>query len=84
MMTTMFIAKTIEGKEFVFSRKRMIAVPTSSAWDIAFALNKIRYDLKPNQIWYVYQNDWYYDDMIREQIRSYSPKRNIKVVAYCR
>lgn len=81
-MVKYFIAKTIKGREFVFSKARMIAVPTNTAWEIAEQLTELRYDLKEGEIWYVYDNDWYYNDYIIEQIKSYSPNRNIKLYKY--
>lgn len=80
-MTQKFIAIAAKGQEFLYSKRSMIAVPESSAQKIADALNKVGYNLKQGETWWVYDNDWYYNDYINYEIRSYSPKRNIKVYA---
>lgn len=80
-MCRKFIARAVKGKEFLFSKATMIAVPESSAQKIADALNKVGYNLKQGEIWWVYDNDWYYNDYINYEIKSYSPKRNIRVYA---
>lgn len=81
-MTQKFIAIAAEGQEYIFSKANMIAVPTSTAQKIADALNEVRYKLKQGQIWWVFDNDWYYNDYITAEIKSYSPKRNLKVYKY--
>ncbi len=73
-MTKKFVAITVEGSEFLYSRGFMIAVPTSTAQLICDALNKVRYELKPNQKWWVYDNDDVSDDWIEYEIRRFSKK----------
>lgn len=82
-MTKYFVAITTERREYTYRIDSMIAVPTASAEAIADALNKAGYKLKPGEVWYIYENDWMTDDYIMQEIRSYSPRRNIKVYKYC-
>lgn len=81
-MTQKFIAIAVKGHEFLFSKASMIAVPTRTAQKIADALNRVRYKLKEGHIWWVFDNDSYYNDYITEQIKCYSSKRNLKVYKY--
>ena len=37
------IAKTIEGKEFIYSKKQSYSVPTSSAKKIAEVMNTVKW-----------------------------------------
>lgn len=56
------IAKTIAGKEFVYSRNSAHAVAKSSAQKICDALNRTRYNLKDGEIWHVYDMGQYERD----------------------
>ena len=67
-MTKHFIAITEPGKEFLFNRSSMIAVPTATAEKIAAALTDASYKIKPGQKWHVYENDFYYNDYISDKI----------------
>ena len=80
-MTEMFIAITTPGKEFCFRKSSMIAVPTSSAQSIAKALTEQGYRIKTGERWFVYDNDWYYNNMITGEIKRNSKDR-IKVYSY--
>lgn len=53
------IAKTIKGKEFIYSKSTAHAVPTASAYAICDALNECKYQLTDDQVWHVYDCDWY-------------------------
>lgn len=53
------IAKTMEGQEFVYSRKSAHSVPISSAAKICKALNDARYKLNPGECWHVYDCEGY-------------------------
>ena len=77
-----FIAIATKDKEFMFKTSTMIKVPTKSAQRIVEALNKTRYKLSDNEVWHIYDNDYYYNSKITKEIRRYSPKQNIKVFAY--
>ena len=77
-----FIAIATKDKEFMFKTSTMIKVPAKSAQRIVEALNKTRYKLNDNEVWHIYDNDYYYDSKITKEIRRYSPKQNIKVFAY--
>ena len=59
-MTEKFIAASVKGKEFLFDKSRMIAVPKTSAQKIADALNKLNYKLKVGETWFVHNNDSYF------------------------
>ena len=77
-MTEKFIAVACKGAEFMFDRSRMIAVPKSSANKIRDALNEIRYGLKKeNETWWVFDNDWYYNDFITGEIKRYGNRMNV-------
>lgn len=54
--TTMakIIAKTIDGKEFVYSRKSAHAVSAAGAEAICKTLNDNKYQLKEGEKWHVY------------------------------
>lgn len=80
-MTQKFIAIAVKGKEFLYSKRNMIAVPTKSAQRIADMLNAVNYKLKDGQIWWVYDNDWYTNDYIESEIKRCS-KGNLKVYRY--
>ena len=67
-MTQKFIAITHKGQEYIFSKTHMIAVPTKSAEFIKETLNKKNYMLKENEVWHIYDNDWYYDQLINDRI----------------
>lgn len=81
-MKSHFIAIAPKGQEFLFKKSSMIAVPAKSAAQIAEALTKAGYKLKPGETWHTYKNDSYYNDYIETEIRSYSKTRNIKVYKY--
>lgn len=84
-MTAKFIAITTKGCEYIFSKTIMLAVPTNSAQAIADALNKANYKLKDGQTWWVYDNDYYYNQCITGEIKSFSKKRqSIRVYTYNR
>lgn len=81
-MTKYFIAIAPKGSEFLYRKSSAIATPAKSAAAIAEALTKANYKLKPGEVWHVYENDWVSNDYIENEIRSYSPSRNIKVYRY--
>ena len=81
-MKSKFIAIAPAGAEFTFKKSSMIAVPAASAARIAEDLTTQRYQLKPGEVWHVYENDFYYNDFIEREIRTYSKKRATKVYKY--
>lgn len=81
-MNKYFLAIAAKGSEFLYRKSTMIAVPTKSARSIMEALNKTGYKLKAGEVWHIYENDTYNNDFISEQIKSYSPNKNIKVYRY--
>lgn len=82
MRATKFIAITVDGCEYMYSKGFMIAVPKTTAQAIADALNRIRYELKDNEKWWVYDNDFVTDDWIEYEIRRYSKKSGKLKVEY--
>ena len=52
------IAKTRIGTEYVHSKINAYFAPDTSAQKMADLLNKNNYDLKPGEIWYVYDQDY--------------------------
>jgi hypothetical protein len=80
-MTQKFIAIAAKGKEFLYNKRSMIAVPTKSAQRIADMLNAVNYKLKDGQTWWVYDNDWYTNDYIESEIKRCG-KGNLKVYRY--
>ena len=80
-MTEKFIAIAPKGKEFLYRRSSMIAVPTSSAKAIMNKLNKIKYELKDGEVWHIYDNDWYTNDYIDREIKR-NNKRRLSVERY--
>ena len=80
-MTKKFLAITTPGTEFIFRMSSAIAVPERSAGKILELLNKIEYKLKPGEVWHVYENDFYYNDRIENEIKRYS-KNSMKVYRY--
>ena len=58
------IAKTIEGKEFMYSRTASYSVSKAGANEICKAMNENRYQLKAGEKWHVYDvGDWELDYM---------------------
>lgn len=53
------IAKTIKGKEFIYSKTSAHNVSNASALKIRDALNSIKWQLKDDEIWHIYDVDWY-------------------------
>lgn len=56
------IAKTIEGREFVYNKSSQMFVSEASASDICKALNGAKWQLKDGEKWFVYDveygDDW--------------------------
>ena len=59
-----FIAKTIEGSEFIHSKKDAYFVSTAGRLEICKALNDAKYQLKAGEKWHIYKNDWYTETFI--------------------
>ena len=81
-MPEKLIAIAPKGKEFIFKTSLMIAVPKSSAVKIRNRLNRERYKLKDGEVWHIYDNDAYYNDMITGIIKRYSETRNVPIYNY--
>lgn len=68
-MVKRFIAIAPKGQEYFYRRSSMIAVPESSAFEIAQALTRERYQIKDGEVWHVYENDNYSNMYIQKQIK---------------
>lgn len=64
-----FVAIAVKGKEFLYKRNSMIAVPNGRANDVVDILNKRKYLIKDGEIWHVYENDGYTDMQIGKEIK---------------
>ena len=64
-----FVAIAVKGKEFLYKRSSMIAVPNGRANDVVRVLNNNRYLLKDGEIWHSYENDGYTDMQIGKEIK---------------
>lgn len=53
------LAKSLEGKEFMYSARSAHKVSKASANLIRDNLNSIRYDLKDGEVWYIHEVDGY-------------------------
>lgn len=69
-MTKYFVARAKEGTEYTFTMSGSIAGGTKArAEKLARILNEYKHNLKPGEIWYVYENDYYYNIRIEQQAR---------------
>ena len=68
-MQNNFVAIAVKGKEFLYKRSSMIAVPNDRAQNVIDMLNKRKYLLKDGEIWHVYENDPYTDMEIGKEIK---------------
>ena len=69
IMQNNFVAIAIKGKEFIYKRSSMIAVPNGKAEDVVNILNKRKYLIKDGEIWHVYDNDSYSNMNIGKEIK---------------
>lgn len=59
-MITKVIAKTVKGKEYIYSTKSAHKVSANSAEKILTVLNNVRWNLKnDDEIWHIYDVDEY-------------------------
>lgn len=56
---TKIIAKTIKGKEFIYSKMDSYRVSKASADKVCEALNGARWNIKGDEVWKVYTVDSY-------------------------
>ena len=68
-MQNNFVAIAVKGKEFLYKRSSMIAVPNGRANDVVNILNKKKYLIKDGEVWHVYENDGYTNMNIGREIR---------------
>lgn len=69
-MTTKFIAIAPKGREYIYKRSSMLAVPKKSAQVIADALTKERYRIKDGEVWHVYDTEYGDEDFISGNVRN--------------
>ena len=68
-MQNNFVAIAVKGKEFLYKRSSMIAVPNGRANDVVDILNKRKYLIRDGEVWHVYENDSYTDMNIGKEIK---------------
>lgn len=49
------IAKSVKGREYLYSTVEMFAVSKRSSQAICNELNRIRYNLQENETWHIYE-----------------------------
>ena len=67
-MTDNFIAIAPKGKEFLYRRTSMTAVPNGRAQEIADALNEQKYLIRDGEVWHVYENSSYTNILIERSL----------------
>ena len=75
------IAKTIDGEEFMYSRRDCYAVSKAGADDICAALNRVKWKLKDGEKWKVYEVAAWELDFIAAGIQSLK-RRAGKIMVY--
>lgn len=73
-MAKYFIAKSVKGHEYLYSKNMVILVPDASAHKICNVLNDNNYKLKDGEIWFVHERDITTDLYASYEIKSYSKK----------
>ena len=68
------LAKTIEGKEFIYNVKSAHAVSQRSAKRIEEFLNSCAWKCKPGEIWHIYEIDQYCSAYDIAQFQSFKIK----------
>ena len=58
-MSKVVLAKTVQGKEFVYHSLSVHSVSARSAEKIRDTLNECKYMLLPGEIWHIYEYDPY-------------------------
>ena len=53
------VAKSVKGKEFLYSAKSAHSVPKASSKIICSILNKVKYQLSDNEVWFIHEIDKY-------------------------
>lgn len=73
------IAKTIQGREFTYSRQSTHAVSNAGANAICAALNAARYGLNAGEIWHVYDCSGYELDYTAAGAQTFA-RRNGRII----
>lgn len=69
------IAKTIAGKEYIYSKSSAHAVSNAEAKPICDALNKARYDLKDGEAWHIYDLGWYENEFTNAGVMKFTRRK---------
>jgi len=73
------LAITTEGKEFMYKKNSVHGVPQKKAQEICDRLNKVRYRIRDNEKWFVYEVDKYDDAFYYAQDQKfYNTARGLK------
>ena len=73
------IARSIKGKEFLYTYNGAFFAPDRSAKKMAELLNKSNYQLKEGQLWHVH--DWQYGDNMKVFCKLYFYRGKLKAKA---
>lgn len=79
-MNKKFIAISPAGAPYLFRMSSAIVTPETSTEKIAEYLNRIKYQIKDGEQWTIHENDFYYNERITRQIKSFS--KSIKIYRY--
>lgn len=72
------IAKTIAGKEFIYSRNSAHSVSNAGAEEICRVLNEKRWRLnKPEEKWHIYECGWYEMECTEAGSQSFYRRRGV-------
>ena len=74
------IAKTIIGREFVYSKKECFYAPDSSAEKMAAELTAMKYKIDDGQKWNVYDRDWYTDSFCCKKLYYWRGELRAKMI----
>ena len=76
-MSKKFVAISPAGQPFIYRMSSAILVPTKSAEKIADFLNNINYWTKDGEAWTIHDNDFYTNERIDKQIKTFSKSLRI-------
>lgn len=78
-MKKYFIAVSKKDQEFFYKMSTAIIVPEKSADKITDFLNSIKYWIKDenNEVWHKHENDFYTDERIDKEIKSFNKSLKI-------
>lgn len=68
-------AISVEGKEYLYKSSTAHKVSKASAARICAALNKVRYNLKEGEVWYIHEVDNYDNASVYAEAQSFKVYR---------